>query len=388
MSFIERRLASELLTMAKKYPVVTLIGPRQSGKSTLVKKCFSDKPYVNLEDPDQRAFAKLDPRAFLDKYPEGAIFDEIQRFPELLSYIQGIVDENEKKGFFVLTGSHQLQLQESISQSLAGRTAMLKLLPLSLSEISASSPKLPIDEQIFKGGYPRIYKNEIEPTKFYRDYVQTYVERDVRLMVNIKDLSVFRQFLKLCAGRIGQVFNSNNLSNELGVSSHTINSWLSVLEASFVAFRLQPYYVNFGKRVIKSPKLYFYDVGLATYLLDITEKNQLSRDPLRGGLIENLVICDLLKHQLNQGREPSFYFYRDSNGSEVDLLVKKGHKVRPVEIKASSTFNSHMLKGLSSFSAFAGTQAESGALIYTGDQEQDVRGVQVLNFWNGWKVLD
>ncbi len=388
MHIIPRELSIELRTMAQSYPVVTILGPRQSGKTTLSKKMFPDKPYISLENIDERTFAESDPRGFLDRFPDGAILDEIQRQPQLLSYIQGIVDENEIKGMFILTGSHQLELHESISQSLAGRTAILKLLPFTIAELAQGNIELSLDEYIYNGMYPRIYKENLSPTKFYRDYVQTYIERDVRKMLNIKDLSQFQHFLKLCAGRIGQVFNSSNISNELGISHPTVKNWLSILEASFIIFRLQPYFENFGKRIVKSPKLYFTDVGLATYLLDITSKEQIVRDPLRGNLVENLVICELMKNQLNRGFEPGFYYFRDSHGNEVDLLFKVGNDLIPIEIKASKTFNSDFLKGLKSFKSLAEQRCPYGFLIYSGEQEQAIDTFQVYNYKHMTKILD
>ena len=382
MELIHRDIELELLKMASSYPVVTIIGPRQSGKTTLVRNLFSNKPYITLENIDERKFAESDPRGFLAKYPQGAIFDEIQRFPELLSYIQGIVDEKNINGMFILTGSHQLRLQESITQSLAGRTAMLKLLPLAISELVSNGINSSLDEYLLNGMYPRIFKENINPTKYYRDYVQTYVERDVRQIVNVKDLNMFQHFLKLCAGRIGQVFNSHSLSNELGITHNTVRDWISVLEASFLIFRLQPYYENFGKRLIKSPKLYFTDVGLASYLLDIISVEQVSRDPLRGNLVENLVILESMKYQQNLGREPRFYYYRDSNNNEVDMLYKTGHELIPIEIKSSRTFTPEFLKGLQHFKAIAQEKCSKGFLIYAGEQEQNIGFVSVLNYLN------
>lgn len=385
MHILSRDLAAELATMAASYPIVTILGPRQSGKTTLAKTLFPNKPYVSLENPDERSFADIDPRAFLERFPDGAILDEIQRLPKLLSYIQGIVDNQEKKGMFIMTGSHQLALHESISQSLAGRTAILKLLPLSLAEL----PELgfSIDEYLLHGMYPRVYKDAINPTKFYRDYVQTYVERDVRQMVNVKDLLLFQQFLKLCAGRIGQVFNGHSLSDELGVSYPTVKQWLSILEASFLIFRLQPYFENLGKRTIKSPKLYFTDVGLATYLLDISSITQLAHDPLRGNLIENLVISEFFKNRLNQGFEPNFYYFRDSNNREVDLLFKTGHHLIPIEIKAAKTFNSGFLKSLYYFQDLVKERCPQGFLLYVGEQEQRIGSFHVFNYQHTAEVL-
>ncbi|MFO1258185.1 MAG: ATP-binding protein [Gammaproteobacteria bacterium] len=366
--------------MASSYPVLTLLGPRQSGKTTLVKTVFPNKPYISLENPDDRQFAQNDPRAFLEKLPDGAILDEIQRLPEMLSYIQGIVDEQNRKGMFILTGSHQLALHESIAQSLAGRTAILKLLPFSISELQSHEVQYSLDEYLITGLYPRVYKDHINPTKFYRDYIQTYIERDVRKMVNVQDLSLFQNFVKLCAGRIGQIFNAHNLSNELGISYHTVNHWLSILEASFLIIRLQPYFENFGKRVIKSPKLYFTDVGLATYLLGIFSLEQVARDPLRGNLVENLIVTEFVKNSLNQGIQPDFYYFRDSNQNEIDLLFKTGTHLTPIEIKSSQTFNMDFLKGLDYFQKIAGDRCQTGFLLYAGNQEQNIRSFQVFNY--------
>ncbi len=387
MKVLEREMASELRDMAKSYPVVTLLGPRQSGKTTLSKTLFPDKPYVTLEDLDERSFAENDARGFLARFPDGAIFDEIQRTPQLLSFIQGIVDKTDKKGMFILTGSHQLAVHEAISQSLAGRTAILKLLPFDLNEIASVTEQFSLDKYIYYGMYPRIYKDNVEPTKFYRDYVQTYIERDLRQMIHVKDLSKFQQFLRLSAGRIGQLFNSHNLSNELGISYHTVNHWLSILEASFVIFRLQPYFENFGKRVIKSPKIYFTDVGLATYLLDITTVDQVSRDPLRGNLVENFVISEFIKNRLNKGFEPNFYFYRDSYQNEVDLIFKEGNNLIPIEIKASQTFHPQFLKGLEYFKDLTKERCQKGFLIYNGEHEQRVHDFFVYNFRHVGRVL-
>lgn len=372
-----------MLDMAKAYPIVTVLGPRQSGKTTLVRHLFQEKPYVSLENPDERSFAEEDPKGFLENYPDGAILDEIQRLPLLLSYLQGIVDDApSKKGLFILTGSHQKELHQSVSQSLAGRTALLTLFPLCLSELPAAQQYQDLNHYLYQGMYPRVYQESsaLSPTKFYRNYLKTYVERDVRQLINLKELSMFQRFIKLCASRIGQLFNASNMSNELGVSTTTIHHWLSILEASFVIYRLQPYFENFGKRIIKSPKLYFTDVGLASYCLDIHTPEQLARDPLRGNLVENLVILDIIKHYLNQGMEPNCYFYRDSNQHEVDLMIKHGHELIPIEIKASKTFHTDFLKGLRYFKEISQDRCPLGFLIYAGEREQSIQTNQVKNF--------
>ena len=383
-----RDIQQELLTAAGSYPVVTILGPRQSGKTTLVRQLFPQKPYVSLENPDDRSFAEQDPRAFLDAYPEGAILDEIQRLPILLSYIQGIVDFQQKKGMFILTGSHQQELHQSITQSLAGRTAILKLLPLCISELPATLQSQDLDFYLYQGMYPRVHYDALSPTQFYGHYLQTYVERDVRQMVNVKDLSKFQHFIKLCASRIGQIFNATSVSCDLGVSSNTVHHWLSILEASFIIFRLQPYFENFGKRLIKSPKIFFTDVGLATYCLDIHKQEQLMRDPLRGNLAENFIISEILKHRVNCGVASPCYFYRDSNQNEVDLLIKEGSLLIPIEIKSSKTFHEDFLKGLVHFQNLVSSRCQKGYLIYAGVREQQIHDFAVINFQHTKKIME
>jgi predicted AAA+ superfamily ATPase len=385
---IERDLKPELLSMAQSYPVVTIIGPRQSGKTTLVKETFKHKPYISLENLDEKNFADSDPKSFLERFPDGAILDEIQRTPQLLSYIQGIVDEKNEKGQFILTGSHQLSLHEAIAQSLAGRTAILKLLPFSLHELVQSKIDLTLDEYMLRGMYPRIYQDNLNPTKHYSSYVQTYLERDVRKIINVKDLSLFQKFIKICAGRVGKEFNSESISNEVGISHHTVREWFSVLEASFLVFKLQPYYENFGKRIIKSPKIYFTDVGLVAYLLDITTVEQITRDPLRGFLFENLVVLDFIKERLNHGFEPNFYYYRDSNKREVDLLFKNGNHIIPLEIKSSKTFVSEFCNNVEFFKNLVPDRAPFGYVVYAGEQQQWVNDIQIVNFKTAKNVLE
>lgn len=383
----QRFLQNELELIARDYPIVTVLGPRQSGKTTLVRHTFKDKPYVNLEALDTQSFASMDPRGFLELYPNGAILDEIQRVPSLLSYIQVIVDDRDLKGMFILTGSHQLELHQAITQSLAGRTAILTLLPMSLQELALSGIELSLDEALLKGGYPRIFKDNLDPTKAYRNYFQTYIERDLRQLIQVKDLNQFQRFVKACAGRIGQLTVMESIGNDVGVSSNTIKEWLSILEASFVIFRLQPYFENFGKRVIKSPKIYFSDVGLATYLLGIENTEQLSRDPLRGHLIENLVILELMKERLNKGLDPQLYYFRDAHGHEVDVIFQSGRTLMPIEIKASKTFTQDFFKGLDFFRALAGDRCGTSSLIYAGEQEQTGQNYKVLNYMHATKSL-
>jgi predicted AAA+ superfamily ATPase len=383
----KREIANELRAAAKEYPVVTVTGPRQSGKTTVVQALFPEKKYANLEEPDTREFATLDPRGFLERFPEGAILDEIQRTPQLLSYIQAIVDKTKQKGMYILTGSHQLELHQAITQSLAGRTALLKLLPLSLTELAKADIDLTLDEYLLNGFFPRIYNDKLNPTKAYRNYFQTYVERDVRQLIQIKDLSTFQRFMKLCAGRVGQILNAHSLSGDVGVSSHTISEWLSLLEASFIIIRLQPYFENFGKRIIKSPKLYFTDVGLATYLLDIETTQQINRDPLRGALVENLVILELYKARLNQGLDPQLYYFRDNHQHEIDVIFKKSQQLIPIEIKASKTIANDFFKGLDYFSELVGTRCHEGFLVYGGEQQQRIEKFKVINYKESYKIV-
>ena len=383
----KRQMSKELRAMAAQYPVVAVTGPRQSGKTTLVKEVFPEKPYANLESLQTRELAETDPTGFLDNYPSGAVLDEIQRCPKLLSEIQVRVDESNSKGMFILTGSYQVSLRGAIAQSLAGRTAILHLLPMSMKELKDEGLNFTLDEILYQGGFPRIYKDLLNPSKAYGNYVQTYLERDLRQMVEVKNLQLFQKFLKLCAGRIGQIFNKENLANEVGVTSKTITHWLSILEASFLIFLLPPYFENFGKRVIKSPKLYFCDVGLATYLLGIENVSQIAREPLRGNLVENLVILELIKSRWNQGLEHRLFFYRDSHHNEIDVLFQNGHDLIPIEIKSAKTFNQSFLKGLSLFKDLIGDRCQSPSLIYSGDDEHKIKGVQLLNFSHSAKAL-
>ncbi len=383
-----RDISPKVLAAAKDYPVVTIIGPRQSGKTTLVKNLFPDKPYVNLEKPDIQSLLKEDPNQFLAQYESGAIFDEIQNVPELLSYIQVIVDEANQEGLFILTGSEQLSLNESITQSLAGRTAVLELLPLSMHELQQANFDYPQEKLLLHGGLPRIYQKQLDPTEAYRNYLKTYLERDVRQLINLKDFTQYHKFVKLLAGRVGQIFNASSLSNDLGVSVPTVNSWLSVLEASYIVFRLHPYHENFGKRVIKSPKIYFTDVGLVSYLLEIESEHQVSRDPLRGQLVENLVVLELMKTRFNQGKDANLYFFRDSTGHEIDVLYKRADQLIPIEIKASQTFSKSFLKNMKFFRGLVGERCAEGYVIYAGKQESTVHEVHLVNYKNTSSVLE
>ncbi len=322
---ISRAITEELLTLTREYPVVTILGPRQAGKTTLAQAGLSGYAYSNLEAPEVRELAQEDPKAYLAQFPSNTIIDEIQRVPELLSYIQVLVDQEKRNGRFVLTGSHQLQLRESITQSLAGRTAILNLLPLSISELAGAGICFgTFEEYAYRGFLPRIYDQSLRPTTAYSNYYQTYVERDVRQLIHLKEATLFEKLLKLLAGRVGRLVDYSSLANDVGVDAKTIRNWISMLEASFLLFRLPPYFENFGKRIIKAPKFYFTDVGFLCFLLGIRKPEQITRDPLVGGIFENLVIVECLKARYNRGELADLYFFRDSNGNEVDLLWQDG----------------------------------------------------------------
>lgn len=367
---IERELKSELVKCAEEYPIVTVVGPRQSGKTTLVKMVFPKHTYVNLEQPEHRRLAAADPKTFLLTYSPPLILDEIQNVPELLSWIQVAVDESPKeKGLFILTGSHQMKQREGVSQSLAGRTALLTLLPFSLEELSNGYGPLPEREPLLRSGFlPRIHEEALRPARAWRDYYQTYVERDVRNLRNIENQTAFEQFLKILAGRVGQELNLQSISGQIGISSPTLKQWISVLEASFLVFRLPPYFRNFKKRITKSPKIYFLDTGLLCYLLDIETDSQLARDPLFGHIFENMVVMEFVKHRHHSGLTPNLYFFRDHNQNEVDLLFPKGNQAVPIEIKSSRTWNDRFAKGVNYFQKITGS-AQKGMVIYDGDLE-------------------
>jgi hypothetical protein len=379
---IKRTLTPVLRQLAAQYPVVTLTGPRQSGKTTLCRMAFPDKPYVNLESPDTREFAHSDPRAFLSSYPEGAILDEIQRVPQLLSYLQPIIDQRNLPGQYILTGSQQFEVMTTISQSLAGRTALLKLLPLSVEELAGAGILPGVDSLLLHGFYPRIYDAGLNPTQALGDYLETYVERDIRQLINIKDLALFAKFVRLCAGRTGQLLNLQSLGNDVGISHTTARSWLTLLEASYVIFLLQPWHTNISKRQVKTPKLYFYDVGLATYLLGAESELHVNRHPLRGNLFENLVVIEALKYHYNRGRRNRLYFWRDAKGNEVDLVIEVGPDVVPVEIKSGATISEDYFKGLRSFAAKCPVTPATSALVYGGTERQQRSDVKV------WRVND
>ena len=377
---IQRTIQVQLKKLAAMYPVVTITGPRQSGKTTLAKMTFPDYRYVSLENFDVRQMAEADPKGFLKSYAAPVILDEIQRVPALLSYIQSIVDENKSSGQYVLTGSHQPQLGQGVSQSLAGRTGILQLLPLSISELASAGIVLSRDQYITQGFMPRLYDTSLDAKNLYRDYFSTYVEKDVRMMLNIKSLNAFETFVKLLAGRVGQLVNLSSLANDVGISAPTLKEWLSVLEASFIVFQLPCYFENFGKRLVKSKKLYFTEVGLATWMLGIETPEQVARDPLFGGLFENMVVMEALKSRFNAGEMPNLYFLRDSQGLEADLLFQKSHnELIPIEIKGGMTWNKDFCRNLLKLRKLS-DKFVSGYVIYSGDLTPKIDGIKYLNF--------
>ena len=376
---IPRNIEDELKETAKEFPVITITGPRQSGKTTLAKKIFGHYSYANFENLETRKLAKEDPNAFFKLYPTPLIIDEVQRLPSILSEIQVLSDELGKNGQFILTGSHQSHLEESVTQSLAGRTALLKLLPLSISELNKSGIQLDRDEYILNGFMPKIHSEKVLPTRLYRNYFETYVERDVRQIANLKNLDLFTKFMTLLAGRIGQVINYNSLANDTGIGANTIKEWLSILEASFVIYRLQPFYENIGRRIVKTPKLYFTEVGLAAHLLGIENSHMVARDPLMGNLFENMVVMEAVKARLNKGKRPNLYFYRDDKKNEMDLISWNNRKITPIEIKAAMTFTPSLTNGLIKFRKIC-PDAKQGYLVYAGEKEFESDNYNITNF--------
>ena len=363
---INRNIESKIKDASRKVGVISIMGPRQSGKTTLAKKVFPKHIYYNLENIRTRERIAADPQEFLNEHKQGLILDEVQKYPELLSYIQVIIDEDYSPARFVLTGSENLLLSEKVTQSLAGRVAIFELLPLSIGELASRNLLSGIYEQLLNGFYPRLYDQKLKPEDIYPDYVSTYVERDVRQIKNIGDLSNFQRFLQLAAGRVGQLLNLSGLANDVGVDSKTIDSWISILEATYIVFRFQPYYENFGKRVIKSPKLYFNDTGLLCYLLGIDNVAELKTHFAIGNIFENLVVAELSKQIKNTKSSSQLFFWRDRQGNEVDVLIKNGQNLYPLEIKLGSSFSTDYLNGINFWDKTNNRESQS-KLIYTGE---------------------
>jgi predicted AAA+ superfamily ATPase len=380
MDYFDRHIKDKALSLLGKFPILAITGPRQSGKTTFARRLKPDYTYVNLELPEARDFAKSDPLAFLRSYQNGVILDEVQWVPELFSYLQVLTDERNIPGEYIMTGSQNFLLSNQITQSLAGRVAMLNLLPFSKAELSNHIQVQSWEALTVNGGYPRKYQFDISPNDYYPNYIQTYIERDVRQILNVMDLGNFQKFLQLLAGRVGQIFNQSNFSNELGIDQKTVNAWLSVLETSFIAFRLPSYYRNFNKRILKSPKVYFYDTGVLCSLLGIKRAEDLNVHFARGPLFENLVILELIKKELNAGNTPALYYWRDNHQNEVDILQEVDGKLIAIEIKSSETYHSDFLKGLKNFKKIA--PESTSKLIYAGTLNQEREGIEIRNFQN------
>ena len=376
---IPRLAASTLIRLAQGFPVVALTGPRQSGKTTLAKHVFPNKTYVSLENPEELEFAQKDPKRFLARFKEGAILDEVQRCPSLLSWIQGLLDERSRMGDFVLTGSSQFELVAGITQSLAGRVGRVELLPLSIQEL-AQAHQLPsqLNTCLLQGGYPSIYDRQVSPQDWFSNYIATYIERDVRQLIAVRDLTQFQRFVKMCAARSGQILNLAALGADCGLSASTAREWLSVLEASYLVTRIQPYYQNFGKRLVKTPKLYFLDVGLMAWLIGIRDTVTLDTHVSRGALFETFVVSELIKRQYNQGQNADLYFWRDSAGNEIDLLSDTPQGLQAIEIKSGSTFASDWIKGFKVWKRNTQVNTLIPRIIYGGTDSYDREGHQVM----------
>ncbi|NNN21584.1 MAG: ATP-binding protein [Acidimicrobiales bacterium] len=376
---IIREMTEELRASAAEFPAVTILGPRQSGKTTLAKYVFPDYRYISLEDPDTNLRAHDDPRELLSDLGDSGIIGEIQKVPDIASYLQGFIDSKRGNGRYILTGSNQPILRNTVSQSLAGRTAILELMPYSFQEIMKYDSIPNTYELIVKGSFPRVYEENIRPERFYNSYLQTYIERDVRLMVNVKDALQFQRFVTLLAARVGQLLNFESLSNDLGLSSTTLRNWFSVLKASYVIYELHPWYANIRKRLIKSSKVYFTDVGLAAFLVGIHNSDQLKTHPLRGNLYENLIVTEVLKGAFNKGVRPELYFFRDSTGNEIDLVVQIAGRWIPVEIKSSATFSKDFVKSMSMFKGLGVGEVDNGLVFYNGEANISYNGIPILN---------
>ncbi len=381
---IKRTITNTCIELFNQYPIITITGPRQSGKTTLARNIFPDKPYVNLEFPNLRSFAINDPRGFLNNYPDGAILDEVQRVPELPSYLQGIVDEKKRNGLFVLTGSQQLEISQSITQSLAGRTAMIKLLPLSIEELLTFSPAETCTAMMFKGFYPGLHAHSIQPHHFYANYFETYLERDLRQLTLIENLTLFEKFVRLLAARAGNLLNNQGIANDCGVTQPTVRKWVTLLEASYIVFELPPFFRTIGKRLIKTPKIYFYDTGLLCFLLGIETEAHLASHPLRGAIFENCMVMELLKRRLNRAMRSNLFFYRDRAGNEIDVIAENGSTLLPIEIKASQTSTIDFFKGLRLFKALYPQEVHNGLVVYDGEAEPEIDICRFIN----WKNLD
>ncbi|MBU0482575.1 MAG: ATP-binding protein [Proteobacteria bacterium] len=381
---IPRHAQTRALQLSEGFPIVALTGPRQSGKTTLARALFPDRAYVSLEDPEEREFSLRDPRGFLARFNDGAIIDEAQRVPDLFSYLQTLVDSRRRMGDFILTGSQQFGLRSGISQSLAGRVGLIQLLPFSMSELAGAGLLAEgLDELMWRGGYPPLYDRPLTPDLWFPNYVATYLERDVRQVLGVRDLDLFQRFVKLCAARTGQLLNLSSLAADCGISHVTAREWLSVLEASYIAIRLPPYFRNFGKRLVKTPKLYFLDPGLAAWLIGIRDSETLNIHAQRGALFETLVVSEFIKQRYNQGQPADLYFWRDNVGHEIDLLFESGRKLQAVEVKSGATFAADWLVGVNKWRGLTGEDSLSPWIVYGGNEGYQRQGARVL----AWKEL-
>lgn len=386
---IPRQVEDIIHRQLKGFPIVTITGPRQSGKTTLARAIFADRPYFSLEDPDVRQLAFDDPRGFIGRMPDGAVLDEVQRAPDILSYLQTHVDTSSRMGLFLLTGSQHFGLMSRISQSLAGRTAFVELLPFSVFELEQAAVRpSELDTMLFNGGYPPLYDRDLDPPLWLPAYVTAYVERDVRQLLKVQALDTFQQFLRLCAGRSGQLLNLSSLANDCGITHNTAKAWISVLEASYVLFLLRPHHANFRKRLVKTPKIYFFDTGLLCWLLGIQDPGQLATHPLRGSIFETFIVSELMKTRFNRMLNVVFYFWRDSSGNEIDVIADYGDKMMPVEIKSGQTLNRDFFTGLKRWTALAGDQALAPTLVYGGTETVRHKEVRVFNWRNAGQIFE
>lgn len=384
---VSRQISTALGELERYYPIIYLGGPRQAGKTTLLKRLYPELPYANLEDPELRLLAEQDPRRFLKDFPKGAVLDEAQRAPHLFSYLQVMVDADRQLQF-VLSGSQNFLLMENITQSLAGRVGILNLFPLCFNEMEGTPFSPPdLEHFIWRGGFPGLHEKQIPPSIFFNNYMQTYLERDVRLLKNVGDLTLFNRFLRLCAGRVGQPLNLSTLATDLSLSVNTVKSWFSVLEASYLIFYLPPYHNNFNKRIIKTPKFYFFDTGLVCHLLGIGSPAQLETHHAFGNIVENAIIADLYKKRSHGGKRPVFWFWQDQHGNEVDLLIEGEGDLKAVEIKSSQTFNTRLVSGLSKWSQLSGTPSQHNFLVYAGHQEKELEQGKLLPWQAALSVL-
>lgn len=378
---VARAAAKTLRRFARGYPVLTITGPRQSGKTTLARTTFPGKRYVSLENPDERLFATQDPKGFLDRFPDGAILDEVQHCPDLLSYLQTRVDREKRMGLFVLTGSQNFQMIPGITQSLAGRAGLVQLLPFSLAELAAADlAPAALNDFLLKGLYPPLYDRELDPPEWYGNYLMTYLERDVRQIAKVHDLILFQRFVRMCAARTGQLLNLSSLASDCGVSQGTARNWITILQASYVLFLLQPHHENFGKRLVKTPKLYFHDTGLAAALLGIQNAEHMAVHPARPALFETFVANEFLKARYNAGLASNLYFWRDNVGNEVDIVIENGSLLQPVEVKSSKTLAEDAFDGLRHWLKFAGKKSEHPLLVYGGEEGFERSGIAVRSW--------